>query len=114
MKHKYCPKVGQQVFVEYLDTYLVPNYFAGWCIDCHYGDSPVFTLADAFSARQFILFSPLVLSVVCSIPDYSDNEKRENDQNLDKNWEDDYDYDVENEDDLDAAFEEQNNEDDDY
>ena len=28
--------------------------------------------------------------------------------------EDDYDYDVENEDDLDAAFEEQNNEDDDF
>ena len=46
--------------------------------------TPVFTLADAFCSSVY-LFSPLYF-LLCSIPDYSDNEKRENDQNLDKNW----------------------------
>jgi len=82
---KVCPKVGQQVFVVYLDTYLIPTYFAGWCIDCHFGESPVFTLGDAYSARKFILFSPLVISVSTAKP--VDRFKKDEPKKLLK-WED--------------------------
>jgi len=65
---KICPKVGQQVFVVYLDTYLAHTYFAGWCIDSHFGSSPSFTVGDAYSARKFVLLSPFVISVQTAIP----------------------------------------------
>jgi len=57
---KIFPKLGQQVYVQYLDIYLVPVTFVGWCIS---HASLSFTLTDGYSRRQFLITSPMVLIV---------------------------------------------------
>jgi len=61
---KFCPELGQQVFVQYLETPLIPVIFAGWCVDRRFrGLKTNFTLVDGSSRRQFILHSPEVISI---------------------------------------------------
>jgi len=61
---KFCPELGQQVFVQYLETPLIPVVFGGWCVDRRFrGLKTNFTLVDGSSRRQFILHSPEVISV---------------------------------------------------
>lgn len=70
---KVLPKLGQQVCVQYLDIYLVPVTFVGWCIDV---SSQSFTLTDGYSRRQFLIISPMVLLVAqFSTADYQYSSK---------------------------------------
>jgi len=74
---KFCPELGQQVFVHFLESPLVPTTFAGWCVDRRFkGLHTSFTLTDGTARRQFILHSPEVLSV------YILDERGEDESNL--------------------------------
>ena len=57
---KILPKLGQQICIQYLDIYLVPVTFVGWCVSV---SSHAFTLTDGYSRRHFLIFSPMVLLV---------------------------------------------------
>jgi len=73
---KLCPKLGQQVLIEYLDIYLVPVTFVGWCI---FNQKDIFTLTDGYSRRQFMVSSPMVLSISLTFSsNYSFKFKRKN------------------------------------
>jgi len=61
---KFCPELGQQVFVHFLESPLVPSTFAGWCVNRRFNKlHSTFTLTDGFVRRQFFLHSPEVLSI---------------------------------------------------
>jgi len=61
---KFCPELGQQVFVHFLESPLVPSSFAGWCVSRRFNKLHTsFILTDGFVRRQFFLHSPEVLSV---------------------------------------------------
>jgi len=76
---KFCPQLGQQVFVHYLETPLIPVIFAGWCVDKRSkGLKTTFTLADGASRRLFFLHSPEVLDVYINNQDINHTPTKSN------------------------------------